>query len=75
MKFVEGTHYSRRLDQPSSVKHKTREYVDCLVCGVPSDSDDEPDITKQLRRRAYRSCTIYKNLSQTWHSNGQAKGT
>jgi len=41
MKLVEGTHYSRRLDQPSTVNFKTREYVDCLLCSAPSDSDDE----------------------------------
>ena len=44
MKLVEGTHYSRRLDQPSSVNFKTREYVDCLLCRAPRDYDDEPVI-------------------------------
>ncbi len=39
---MEGTHYLRREDQPSSVSFRTREYVDCLLCGAPSDSDDEP---------------------------------
>ncbi len=44
MKLVEGTHYSRRLDQPSSNNFKTREYVDCLLCRAASDYDDEPVI-------------------------------
>ncbi len=41
MKLVEGTHYKRRLDQPSSVPTRAKEKVDCLICGVPSDSEDE----------------------------------
>jgi len=39
---MKGTHYNRREEQPSSANFRTREYVDCLLCGVPSDSDDEP---------------------------------
>ncbi len=41
MKLVEGTHYMRRLGQPSYVATRAKEFVDCLVCGVSSDSEDE----------------------------------
>ena len=40
MNLLEGTHFRRRLDQPSRIASK--EFVDCLFCRFPSDSDDEP---------------------------------
>jgi hypothetical protein len=45
MKLVEGTHYTRKLDRSSHNNYGSKEYVDCLLCGVPSDSDD--DIVKR----------------------------
>ena len=41
MKPVEGTHYMRRMDQPSPHPIRAKEFVDCLFCELPSDSDDE----------------------------------
>ena len=40
MNLLEGAHFKRRSDQPSRIASK--EFVDCLFCRVPSDSDDEP---------------------------------
>ncbi len=39
MNLLEGTHFRRRLDQPSHIASK--EFVECLFCIVPSDSDDD----------------------------------
>jgi hypothetical protein len=52
MKLVEGTHYRRRLDQPSPHPHLSKEFVDCLLCAAPSDSEDD-----QVRRRMTRKNT------------------
>ena len=41
MKLVEGTRYRQRLDQPSSHKTRAKKFVDCRICGVTSDSEDE----------------------------------
>jgi len=46
MKLVEGAHYKRRLDQPSSHTTRSKDVVDCLMCGVTSDVEDE-----NVRRR------------------------
>ena len=51
MKLVEDTHYRRRLEQPSSSTYGSKDYVDCLFCGVPSDSEDE---TTMHRRKLTR---------------------
>ena len=63
MKLVEGTLYSRRLDQPSSVNFRTREYVDYLFCSVPSDSEDEPPIRKKSTNQARKRIRL-DNLLQ-----------
>jgi hypothetical protein len=52
MKLVEGTHYRRRLDQPSPHPHPSKEFVGCLLCATPSDSEDD-----QVRRRMIRKNT------------------
>ena len=49
MKRLEGNHYRRRLDQPSRSNFGSKVFVDCLMCGVPSDSDD--DIAKRTKTR------------------------
>jgi hypothetical protein len=42
MKLVEGAHYKRRLDQPSHINYGSKYYyVDCLLSGAQSDSDDD----------------------------------
>ncbi len=41
MKLIEGTHYLRRIDQPSPHLARSKEFVDCLICRLPSDSEDE----------------------------------
>ncbi len=48
MKLLEGTHFMRRLDQPSPIPSK--EFVDSLFCKIPSDSDDEPEPRSTLTR-------------------------
>jgi hypothetical protein len=50
MKFIEGTHYLRRIDQPSPHLPKSKEFVDCLICRLPSDSENE-EVRTALRRR------------------------
>ncbi len=50
MKLVEGTHYRRRLDQPSHNNYGSKDYVDCLLCGAPSDSDDDI-VRRKLTRK------------------------
>jgi hypothetical protein len=52
MKLVEDTPYMRRLDQPSSSTYGSKAYVDCLLCGVPSDSEDETVPRKLTRKQA-----------------------
>ena len=47
MKLVEGTRNMRRLDLYGS-----NEYVDCLMCGVPSDSEDGTVTKKMTRKQA-----------------------
>ena len=51
---MEGTHYTRKLDRSSHNNYGSKKYVDCLLCGVLSDSVD--DIVK-------RKCTR-KNVNQ-----------
>jgi hypothetical protein len=41
MKLVEGTHYTRRLDQPSPHQASSKEMIDYLFCRLPSYSEDE----------------------------------
>ena len=51
MKLVVRIHYSRRLNQPSSITFRAREYVDCIFCGVPNDSEDVPPVRNTLSKR------------------------
>jgi hypothetical protein len=51
MKFKEGTHFLRRLDQSSPAPPKCKERVDCLFCQAPVDSDDDR-IRPRVRRGA-----------------------
>ena len=57
MKSVEETHYTRRLGHPSFVNFRTREYADCLLCRVPSDSEDEPRI-KNTRNQVMKGIRL-----------------
>ena len=41
MKLLEGTHYRRRLDEPSRSNFGSKEFVDCSMCGIPRDSNDD----------------------------------
>ena len=50
MKLVKRTHYSRRLDQVSPHPIRAKEFVDCVVCGVPSDSEDE-NVRRRLTKK------------------------
>ncbi len=52
MKLVEGTHYLRRMDQPSPQPNPSKQFVDCLFCAAPSDSEDD-----QAHRRMTRKNT------------------
>ncbi len=52
MKLVEGTHYRGRLDQPSPHPIVAKEFVDCLLCELPSDSEDEQRHATLTRRQA-----------------------
>ena len=53
MKLVEGTHYLRRIEQPSPHPKPSKEIVDCLFCAAPSDSDDD-DIRRRMQRKNTR---------------------
>jgi len=56
MKFKEGTHFLRRLDQPSPAPPKCKGRVDCLLCLAPADSDDDGVIlcVRRGAREGYR---------------------
>ncbi len=41
LKLIEGTHYIRRMDQPSPHPIRAKELVDCMFYRLPSDSEDE----------------------------------
>jgi len=41
IKLVEVAHYKRRMGQPSSRTYGYNDYVECLLCAVSSDSEDE----------------------------------
>ncbi len=41
MKLVEGARYLRRIDKLSPHLARSKEIVDCLICRLPSDSENE----------------------------------
>ncbi len=49
---MEGTHYRRKLDQPSPHPIRAKEFVECLFCELPSDSEDEQRHVTLTRRQA-----------------------
>ena len=51
MQLKEGTHYRRRLDQPSANTARCKEFVDCMFCGCPSDSPDDKRLEKLKRKQ------------------------
>ena len=52
MKLIEGTHYRRRIDQPSPHLARSKEFVECLICRLPSDSEEEEGRTTLRRKQA-----------------------
>ncbi len=52
MKLVEGTHYKRRLDQLFPHPIRAKEFVDCLFCELPSDSEDGQRHATLARKQA-----------------------
>ena len=62
MKLVEGTHYRRRLDQPSPHLARSKEVVDCMFCRLPSDSEDEGGRAKIRRKQAKDDIRLDKLL-------------
>ena len=63
MKPVEGTHYKRRLDQPSPHPIRAKEFVDCLFCELSSDSEDEGRHATLTRRQARDGIHLDKFMS------------
>jgi len=57
MKLVKGTHYRRRENQPSPAPHKSKEVVDCLLCGDPGDDDGNEHVAKK------RFCQLGKTFA------------
>ena len=71
MKLIEGTHYLRRLDQPSPHPIRAKELVDCLFCRLPSDSEDE-GVRAKIRRKQAKDGIRLDKLMQ--HFKVQHKG-
>ncbi len=71
MKLIEGTHYLRRLDRPSPHLARSKEFVDCLICRLPSDLENEEERTT-LRRRHVKDGIRLDKLSQ--HFKAKHKG-
>ncbi len=52
MLLIEGTHYRRRLEQPSPAPKPSKEIVDCLLCGDPTlDPEEDHDARKRARSK------------------------
>lgn len=51
IKLKEGTHFIRRLDQPSPAPPKCKERVNCRFCLAPEESDDDNDGVRHRGRR------------------------
>jgi hypothetical protein len=51
IKLVEGTHYRRRLYQPTPPPHRYREIVNCLFCDTSSNPDAEEHVADSVGRR------------------------
>jgi hypothetical protein len=58
MKLFEGTHYRRRLDQPSSYPHLSKEFVDCLLYAAPSDSEDDQVRRIMTRKKTHKGIRL-----------------
>jgi hypothetical protein len=71
MKFIEGTHYLRRIDQSSHHLAKYKEFVDYLICRPPTDSESE-EVRTTLRRRHVKDGIRLDKLSQ--HFKAKHKG-
>ncbi len=52
MKLVERTHYIKRMDQPSTHPIRAKEFVECMFCRLPSDSEEEGGRAKRRRKQA-----------------------
>ena len=68
MKFVEGAHYRRRLDSLSPHPHPSKEFVDCLLCAVPSDSENDQVRRKMTRKNTRKGIRLDRLMR---HFNGQ----
>ncbi len=53
----------RRLNQPSSYPIRAKEFVDCLLCELPSDSEDEERHATLTRRQARDGIRLDKLMS------------
>jgi hypothetical protein len=71
MKLIEGTHYRRRIGQPSPHLARSKEFVDCLICRLPSDSEEEEGRTT-LRRSHVKDGIRLDKLPQ--HFKAKHKG-
>jgi len=63
LKLIEGTRYLRRIAQPSPHLTRSNEVVDCLICRLPSDSENEEGRTT-LRRRHVKDDIRQDKFSQ-----------
>ena len=50
----------RRLEQPSHMNFGSKEFVDCLMCGVSSDSDDDIARRKLTRNQVNQGIRLDK---------------
>jgi len=53
MNLLEGTRYRRRLYQPSSLPHKSKELVSCLFCDTSSYPNDEEHAGGRVGRQKW----------------------
>ncbi len=52
MFLIEGTHYTRRLEQPLPTSKPSKKIVDCLLCGDPTlDPEEEHDAKERARSK------------------------
>ena len=58
MKLLEGTHFLRRLEQPSRDGPRSKERVDCLLC---LSVDDDGDNVGKRARLGYRLDKLQKH--------------
>ena len=60
---MEGTHYRQRLDQYSPHPIRAKEFVDCMLCELPSYSEDEERHATLTRRQARDGIRLDKFMS------------